>query len=216
MLKFEVIPVTHYRQNCSLLWCEETREAAVIDPGGEIQKILALINRLQLVLVKVLLTHGHLDHVGGARDLASIANVPIIGPHQDDTYWLSRIPQQALMMGFPDVHEAFESTQYLQHGDKVTLGVETLSVIHCPGHTPGHVVFYHQPSQMAWVGDVIFNGSIGRTDFPHGNYDDLIRSIRDKLFALDDQVTFVPGHGPLSTIGEERLHNPFVADKRFG
>jgi hydroxyacylglutathione hydrolase len=215
MLKFEIIPVTHYRQNCSLLWCEETREAAVIDPGGDIQKILALINRLQLVLVKVLLTHGHLDHVGGARNLAAIANVPIIGPHQDDTYWLSRIPQQSQMMGFP-AHEAFESTEYLQQGDEVKIGTETLSVIHCPGHTPGHIVFYHQPSQMAWVGDVIFNGSIGRTDFPRGNYDDLIRSIRDKLFALGDQVTFVPGHGPLSTLGEERLHNPFVADERFG
>jgi hydroxyacylglutathione hydrolase len=215
MLKFEIIPVTHYRQNCSLLWCEETREAAVIDPGGDIQKILALINRLQLVLVKVLLTHGHLDHVGGAKTIAAQLNIPIIGPHQDDIYWLSRIPQQAQMMGFP-AHDAFEPTQYLVDGDTVSVGSESLSVIHCPGHTPGHIVFYHQPSKMAWVGDVIFNGSIGRTDFPRGNYDDLIRSIRDKLFALDDQVTFVPGHGPLSTIGEERLHNPFVADKRFG
>lgn len=215
MLKFEIIPVTHYQQNCSLLWCDETREAAVIDPGGDIQKILALINRLQLVLVKVLLTHGHLDHVGGAKTIATQVNVPIIGPHKDDVYWLSRIPQQAQMMGFP-AHDVFESTQYLVDGDTVNIGSESLSVIHCPGHTPGHIVFYHQPSQMAWVGDVIFNGSIGRTDFPRGNYDDLIRSIRDKLFILDDQVTFVPGHGPLSTIGEERLHNPFVADKRFG
>ncbi len=215
MLKFEIIPVTHYRQNCSLLWCEETREAAVIDPGGEIQKILALINRLQLVLVKVLLTHGHLDHVGGASAIARQINVPIIGPHQDDNYWLSRIPQQAQMMGFP-TQDAFEPDQYLQDNDIITIGLENLSVIHCPGHTPGHLVFYHRPSEMAWVGDVIFNGSIGRTDFPRGNYDDLIRSIRDKLFALGDQVTFVPGHGPLSTIGEERLHNPFVADKRFG
>jgi hydroxyacylglutathione hydrolase len=215
MLKFEIIPVTHYRQNCSLLWCEETREAAVIDPGGDIQKILALINRLQLVLVKVLLTHGHLDHVGGAKAIATQVNVPIIGPHQDDIYWLSRIPQQAQMMGFP-AHETFEPNQYLQDGDSVNIGTESLSVIHCPGHTPGHIVFYHQPSQMAWVGDVIFNGSIGRTDFARGNFDDLIHSIRDKLFALGDQVTFVPGHGPLSTFGEERLHNPFVADKRFG
>lgn len=215
MLKFEIIPVTHYRQNCSLLWCEETREAAVIDPGGDIQKILALINRLQLVLVKVLLTHGHLDHVGGAKAIATQVNIPIIGPHNDDSYWLSRIPQQAQMMGFP-THESFEPNQYLQDGDSVSIGTESLSVIHCPGHTPGHIVFYHQPSQIAWVGDVIFNGSIGRTDFPRGNFDDLIHSIRDKLFALGDQVTFVPGHGPLSTFGEERLHNPFVADKRFG
>lgn len=215
MLKYEIIPVTHYRQNCSLLWCEATREAAVIDPGGDIQKILALINRLQLILVKVLLTHGHLDHVGGARQLASTANIPIIGPHKDDSFWLSIIPQQAQMLGFPP-HEAFESTQYLQDGDEVSIGEQVLSVIHCPGHTPGHIIFYHQPSEMAWVGDVIFNGSIGRTDFPRGNYDDLIYSIRDKLFPLGDQVTFVPGHGPLSTLGEERMHNPFVADKRFG
>jgi hydroxyacylglutathione hydrolase len=215
MLKFEVIPVTHYRQNCSLLWCEETREAAVIDPGGDIQKILALINRLQLVLVKVLLTHGHLDHVGGATRLASIANSPIIGPHKEDQFWLSRIPEDCAWMGFPP-HEAFVPNLYLAEGDIVRIGNEQLNVIHCPGHTPGHIVFYHEPSQMAWVGDVIFNGGIGRTDFPRGNHDDLIRSIHDKLFALDDQVTFVPGHGPLSTIGEERLHNPFVADKRFG
>jgi len=215
MLKFEIIPVTHYRQNCSLLWCEETREAAVVDPGGDIQKILALINRLQLVLVKVLLTHGHLDHVGGALQLSQLANIPIVGPHKDDSYWLSRIPQQSQMMGFPP-HEPFVPTEYLQEGDQVQIGTQILSVIHCPGHTPGHIIFYHQPTEMAWVGDVIFNGSIGRTDFPMGNFDDLIHSIRDKLFALGDQVTFVPGHGPLSTLGEERLHNPFVADKRFG
>ena len=215
MLKYEIIPVTHYRQNCSLIWCDETREAAVIDPGGDIQKILALVNRLQLVLVKILLTHGHLDHVGGAAQLAKLMTIPIIGPHKDDNFWLSIIPQQAQMLGFSP-HEAFESTQYLQDGDQVTLGQQVLSVIHCPGYTPGHIVFYHQPTEMAWVGDVIFNGSIGRTDFPRGNYEDLIHSIRDKLFALGDQVTFVPGHGPLSTLGEERLHNPFVADKRFG
>jgi hydroxyacylglutathione hydrolase len=215
MLKFEIIPVTHYRQNCSVLWCDVTRKAAIVDPGGDIQKILQFVARLQLIPEQVLLTHGHLDHVGGAKALATQLRIPIIGPHIDDLYWLSRIPQQAEMMGFP-AHDAFESDQYLQDGNRVSVGNETLSVIHCPGHTPGHIVFYHQPGQLAWVGDVIFNGSIGRTDFPRGNYDDLIRSIRDKLFALDDQVTFVPGHGPLSTIGEERLHNPFVADKRFG
>lgn len=215
MLKYEIIPVTHYRQNCSLVWCDETREAAVIDPGGDIQKILALVNRLQLVLVKVLLTHGHLDHVGGAAELASIASVPIIGPHIDDQFWLSRIPQDCARMGFPP-HESFTPSHYLTDGERVELGKEEFRVMHCPGHTPGHVILYHQKSEMAWVGDVIFSGSIGRTDFPRGNYDDLIHSIRDKLFALGDQVTFVPGHGPLSTLGEERLHNPFVADKRFG
>lgn len=215
MLKYKIIPVTHYQQNCCLLWCDETREAAVTDPGGDIQKILALVSELQLVLVKVLLTHGHLDHVGGASQLAALKKIPIIGPHKEDKFWLSSIPQQAQMMGFPP-HQAFESTQYLQDGDQVKLGNQVLNVLHCPGHTPGHIVFYHQPSEMAWVGDVIFNGSIGRTDFPRGNFEDLIHSIRDKLFALGDQVTFVPGHGPLSTLGEERLHNPFVADKRFG
>jgi hydroxyacylglutathione hydrolase len=215
MLKYEIIPVTHYQQNSSLLWCETTGEAVVVDPGGESQKILARVNQLQLRLVKILLTHGHLDHVGGAASLAEEMNIPIIGPHKDDRFWLSMLPQQAQMLGFPPQKE-FESTQYLEEGDEIVFGEQKLSVLHCPGHTPGHVIFYHKATEMAWVGDVIFSGSIGRTDFPRGNYDDLIHSIRDKLFALGDQVTFIPGHGPLSTLGEERLHNPFVADKRFG
>lgn len=215
MLQCIIIPVTHYQQNCSLIWCDATAEAALIDPGGDSEKLLAAIAERKLKLTKILLTHGHLDHVGAAEQIATQFDLPIIGPHEADNFWLDMLDQQAQRMGFAPLQN-FRSTHYLQEGDTVTLGEETLQVRFCPGHTPGHIIFYSDRLKVAWVGDVLFKGSIGRTDFPRGDYNTLVSSIREKLWPLGDEVTFVPGHGPLSTFGEERETNPFVADKRFG
>ena len=215
MLKYRTVPVTPFQQNCSILWCEKTRKAAVVDPGGEVPRILEVVRSLDVNLEKILLTHGHMDHVGGTADLARELNIPIIGPHIADAFWINALDQQAAMMGFERV-EGFQSTQWLQDGDSVDLGEVLLDVVHCPGHTPGHVIFVSQRDKKAFVGDVLFNGSIGRTDFPKSNHSDLLYSIRNKLWPLGDDISFVPGHGPESTFGEERSHNPFVADSRFG
>ncbi len=214
-MKYCTVPVTHYQQNCSLLWCEETGQAAFVDPGGDVDKLLAALNERELTLSKILLTHGHMDHVGGTAEISEKLSVPIIGPHKDDAFWIEALGDQAKMMGFTPV-SVFEPNQWLNDGDNVSVGNVELSVHHCPGHTPGHVVFFHQPTAQAFVGDVLFHGSIGRTDFPRGNHDQLITSIREKLWPLGDDVNFVPGHGPESTFGEERSNNPFVADMRFG
>lgn len=212
-MKFRVVPVTPFQQNCTVCWCEETKKAAVIDPGGDIDKVLAALSEEGLKLEKILLTHAHIDHVGGTAELAKQSDVPVVGPHRDDKFWLDGLPQQSSMFGFPDV-SSFEPNQWLEDGDKVTVGNCEFEVLHCPGHTPGHVIFYDRSSDVAQVGDVIFNGSIGRTDFPKGNHEQLISSIKEKLFALGDDVEFIPGHGPSSTIGYERQTNPFVADHR--
>lgn len=211
MLKHEILPVTPYQQNCSLIWCDETGDAAVIDPGGEVDRIEAMIARRQVQLRKILLTHGHLDHVGGTAELHSRTGVPVVGPHRDDLFWISMLDQQTRMMGFAPVAQ-FEPDQWLQDGDRIALGKLVLQVLHCPGHTPGHVVFYEVSARLAFVGDVLFHGSIGRTDFPRGDRETLINAIKTQLWPLGDDVTFVPGHGPLSTFGEERRHNPYVAD----
>ncbi len=213
MMKFRVIPVTQFQQNCTLCWCEETKRAAIIDPGGDIPKIEAAIKEEGLVLDKVLLTHAHIDHAGGTAELSSRFNVPIEGPHKGDLFWIEGLAKQSEMFGFPKV-ETFRPARWLDDGDQVEVGNQVLDVLHCPGHTPGHVVFFHQASATAQVGDVIFQGSIGRTDFPGGNHQELIRSIREKLFPLGDQVEFIPGHGPASTFGYERQTNPFVSDRR--
>jgi len=210
-MKFAIVPVTPYRQNCSLIWCEATRRAALIDPGGDIEALLASVERAGVTLEKLLLTHGHLDHVGGALELSRRLHLPIIGPHADDAFLLDRPQVQAEMFGFPPA-EAFAPTQWLHDGDTVEVGKLALQVIHCPGHTPGHVVLFEPQSRHAFVGDVLFKGSIGRTDLPRGNYHDLIASIRGKLFPLGDDVAFIPGHGPMSTFGFERRNNPFVGD----
>lgn len=215
VLHYLIIPVTHYRQNCTLLWCDETQQAAVVDPGGDIDQIQQAITERKLTLVKILLTHGHLDHVGGAAALAKVMHVPIVGPHKDDMYWINLLPQQAQMMGFTP-SQTFQPDAFFVDGDEVEFGNISLQIRHCPGHTPGHIIFYHEPSQLALVGDVLFKGSIGRSDFPRGDYDDLVSSIREKLWPLGDGVAFIPGHGPMSTFGEERKHNAFVADKNFG
>lgn len=209
-MDYAIIPVTPFEQNCTLFWCKETRKAAVIDPGGDIDRILQAVADEGLELVKILVTHGHIDHAGGAGALAERLGLPIEGPHEEDRFWIEGMPQQSRMFGFPAVM-SFEPARWLKDGDKVAFGKVELDVLHCPGHTPGHVVFYHGPSRLMQVGDVLFQGSIGRTDFPRGDHDTLIRSIRERLFPLGDDISFIPGHGPMSTLGEERRYNPFLS-----
>ena len=208
-MKYKIIPVTAYQQNCSLIWCEDTNKAALIDPGGDVELLLSQVAELGLQLEKILLTHGHLDHVGGAKQIASELDVPIVGPHQADAFWLQSLPKQCEMFGFSHV-DAFVPDQWLAQGEQLEIGNVVLSVLHCPGHTPGHVVFYSQADSLAFVGDVLFQGSIGRTDFPQGDHDQLIAAIKEKLLPLGDEVMFVPGHGPMSSLGHERLNNPFL------
>lgn len=209
--RHRTIPVTPFQQNCSLVWDDATHQAAVIDPGGDIDLILASAARLGVTIVKVLLTHGHIDHAGGTAEIASRLAVPIEGPQREDEFWIRQLPEQCRMFGFPHC-EAFTPDRWLDDGDTVRFGNVVLEVLHTPGHTPGHVCFFHRPSKLAVVGDVLFEGSIGRTDFPRGNHAALIRSIRERLWPLGDDVEFLPGHGPMSTFGEERRGNPFVAD----
>lgn len=208
-MQYRVIPVTPFQQNCSLLWCEETKKAAVVDPGGDIERILAAVAKSGVEVEKILLTHGHIDHAGGTAELRRRLGVPVEGPQREERFWIDQLPQQSVMFGFQGV-EAFTPDRWLEQGDTVAFGNVELEVLHCPGHTPGHVVFFHRASRLAVVGDVLFQGSIGRTDFPRGDHEALLRSIRERLFPLGDDVTFIPGHGPLSTFGEERQTNPFV------
>jgi glyoxylase-like metal-dependent hydrolase (beta-lactamase superfamily II) len=210
-MQLAVIPVTPFEQNCSILWCEKTLQAAVIDPGGGLDDILAFIAHQKLTLEKILVTHAHVDHAAATAELARRCNVPIEGPHRDDQFWIDDLPKRAAEYGFPPA-KAFVPTRWLGQGDEVTVGAVRLQVLHCPGHTPGHVVFYSPADHFAVVGDVIFAGSIGRSDFPRGNHADLIRSIRERLFPLGDDVQFLPGHGPVSSFGAERRSNPFVGD----
>lgn len=210
-MRFEIIPVTPYQQNCSLIWCETTLSAALVDPGGDVERLLAAVRRAGVKLEKLLLTHAHLDHVGGTLELARTCKLPIIGPHRGDAFWLDALPEQARMFGFPPA-EAFQPDQWLQDGDVIELGALRLEVIHCPGHTPGHVVFFEPASRHAFVGDVLFQGSIGRTDFPQGDHAALIAAIKNKLLPLGDDIAFVPGHGPMSTFGRERRSNPYVGE----
>lgn len=212
-LKYRVIPVTPFEQNCTLLWCTETHKAAVVDPGGDLDRIRAAAKAEGVTLEKILLTHAHIDHAGGTAELAKSEGLPIEGPHKEDNFWIQGLAMQAQMFGFP-APEVFTPNRWLEDGDTVTVGNETLEVLHTPGHTPGHVVFFHRGSRLAQVGDVLFNGSIGRTDFPKGDYNTLIHSIREKLFPLGDDVSFICGHGPMSTFGQERATNPFVSDHR--
>lgn len=213
-LGFEILPVTPFAQNCSIIWCTQTKLAAVVDPGGEVARIRAAIERLDLELDKILITHAHLDHAGGTAELARMTGTPIIGPHKADQFWIDALPEQCQRFGFEG--EIFAPDQWLEHGDSISLGALNFDVVHCPGHTPGHVVFVEKSQHFAAVGDVLFQGSIGRSDFPQGNQKDLINSIRQRLFPIGDEIRFIPGHGPMSTFGQERQHNPFVADQRFG
>ncbi len=213
-LKVIVVPVTPFEQNCSILICQETNRAAIVDPGGDLHKITHALNESGAIPEKILLTHGHVDHCAGAVALSKELGVEIIGPHQDEQFWLDQLPLQSQRFGFAP-SEAFVPHQWLSDNELVTVGNTELTVRHCPGHTPGHVVFYSPNDRLAIVGDVLFAGSIGRTDFPRGNHADLIRAIREKLFPLGDDVTFVPGHGPNSTFGRERQTNPYVGEGAF-
>ena len=211
-MKIAVVPVTPFQQNCSILVDEATGKAAVVDPGGDLERIEEVLAKTGATLEKILVTHGHLDHCSGAAELRRRTGVPIEGPQREDLFWIEKLPQSAAQYGFPPA-EMFEPDRWLEDGDEVTVGGATLQVRHCPGHTPGHVVFFSAPEKLAIVGDVLFAGSIGRTDFPRGNHAQLLRSIREKLWPLGDDVTFIPGHGPASTFGDERETNPFVGDR---
>lgn len=210
MLRFTIIPVTPYQQNCSVLWCSRTKRAAVVDPGGDLERIKQVIDSQGLVVERILITHGHLDHAGGAAALAEQLAVPIEGPHPEDRFWIDMLPEQGRMMGFAG--QAFTPQRWLEDGDTVDVGEMRLEVLHCPGHTPGHVVFFQPEWRLAAVGDVLFAGSIGRTDLPGGDHRALLHAIRTKLWPLGDDVRFIPGHGPMSTFGDERKSNPFVGE----
>lgn len=208
-MEFRILPVTAFQQNCTLLWCAATRRAVVIDPGGEAARILRLVEELSLSVEHILLTHGHLDHVGGTAEVAAALAVPIWGPHRDDAFLIQALDRQCEMFGVPPLRP-FEPDRWLEPGDTVPVGEDCLEVLHCPGHTPGHIVFFDAKGRLAQVGDVLFQGSIGRTDFPRGNHRQLLDSITHRLFPLGDEVRFISGHGPMSTFGEERRTNPFV------
>jgi hydroxyacylglutathione hydrolase len=206
-----IAPVTPLQQNCTIVWCAKTLKAAIIDPGGEVPRLMQAIADQGLTLEKIWITHGHLDHAGGTAALKALTGVPIEGPHPDDAFWIDQIDASGAKWGMPEAR-GFTPDRWLHDGDVVTLGETQFEVYHCPGHTPGHVIFFHRQARFAQVGDVLFQGSIGRTDFPRGNHADLIEAITGKLWPLGDDVAFVPGHGPMSSFGQERKTNPFVAD----
>ena len=210
-LRAAIIPVTPLQQNCTLLWCTETMRGAFVDPGGDLDRLKAAAAQHGVTIEKILITHGHIDHCGSAGILATELGVPIEGPHQDDIFWISRLEEDGMRYGVKG--QPFEPDRWLEDGDSITVGKLTLDVRHCPGHTPGHIVFHHPGSKLAMVGDVLFLGSIGRTDFPRGNHQQLLDSIAERLWPMGDDTHFVPGHGPMSTFGHERATNPFVADR---
>ena len=211
MLQYKIVPVTPFQQNATIFWCDETLEGAIVDPGGETEKLLSVVDELGIKLTKLLLTHAHVDHAGGTQDIADQLNLPIEGPHKADQFWIDIFPEQIKQFGFPEAR-AFTTNRWLEQGDVVTLGNEELEIYFCPGHTPGHVVFFHRASKLAQVGDVLFRGSIGRTDFPKGDHTTLVNAIRTNLWPLGDDVRFIPGHGPMGTFGEERRSNPHVGE----
>lgn len=205
-----IIPVTPFQQNCTILFDADDRSAVVVDPGGDVDRILAAIEENGLTVQAIWLTHGHIDHAGGAMDLKDALGVEIVGPHADDVPLLSNLESQAKMFGLDGAVRNCAPDRFLTEGETVSFGGHVFEVLHCPGHAPGHVVYYNRAAGFAHVGDVLFAGSIGRTDLPGGNHDQLIRSIRDKLFPLGDEVGFICGHGPGGRIGDERRTNPFL------
>ena len=213
-LRAAIVPVTAFQQNCTLLWCTRTMKGAFVDAGGDLDRLRAVADQHGVAIQKLLVTHGHIDHCGATGILAGELGVPIEGPHEADRFWIARLGDDAGGFGIPGA--PFEPDRWLVDGAPVTVGALTLDVIHCPGHTPGHVVFHHAPSRLALVGDVLFQGSIGRTDFPLGDHGDLIRSITGKLWPLGGDTAFVPGHGAMSSFARERDSNPFVGDRVVG
>ncbi|MBN9439319.1 MBL fold metallo-hydrolase [Bosea sp. (in: a-proteobacteria)] len=210
-LSIAVIPVTPFQQNCSLVWCTKTMEAAIVDPGGDVARIRAALKETGVKPVAIWLTHGHLDHAGGATELAEALSLPIIGPHEADRPLLDALPEQGLRFEIRDM-KAVKPTRWLAEGDNVSVGEISFAVQHVPGHTPGHVTFFQEDLRFLLAGDTLFAGSVGRTDFPYGSHEDLIAGIKGKLLPLGDDVQFLPGHGPASTLGEERRNNPFLRD----
>ena len=210
MLKALVQTVTPFEQNASILFCSETNKCAIVDPGGDIHILLELLKNHNLVPERILLTHGHIDHAGGATEISEILNVEIHGPHIDDKFLLDELQKQGEMFGLQSKN--CNPDKWLNEGDVVMVGNQKLEVYFCPGHTPGHIIFFNKKVNLAIVGDVLFNGSIGRTDLPGGNYNQLIESVKNKLWPLGDDVDFIPGHGPVSTFKAERNSNPFVSD----
>jgi glyoxylase-like metal-dependent hydrolase (beta-lactamase superfamily II) len=206
-----MIPVTPLQQNCTLLWCTATNKAALCDPGGDLPKLRAAVAQAKVELEKIILTHGHIDHCGQAGQLAAELGIPIEGPHEADRYWIARLGDDGAAYGIPAT--PFEPDRWLVEGDTVNVGDLTLEVYHTPGHTPGHVIFHHAPSKLALVGDVLFAGSIGRTDFPLSDHQALLDSVRTKLWPLGGETVFIPGHGPVSSFERERASNPFVGDR---
>lgn len=208
-LQIQVIPVTPFQQNAALLWDDASREAVLTDVGGESERLLSAVSQHQLKLQAIWLTHGHLDHASGVADLTEQQSVPVLGPHQSDDYWLQALPEITANYGFP-VSKPLTPTRWLEDGDELTVGEHKFIVYHIPGHTPGHVVFYNQENNLLIAGDVLFRESIGRTDFPGGNHADLIHGIQSKLLTLPDSTRVLPGHGPMTTIGHEKMHNPYL------
>ena len=207
-LRGAIVPVTPFQQNCAILWDEDTKQALVVDPGGDVDRILAAIEQAGVTVERILLTHGHLDHAGGAAGLAEVLRVPVEGPHERDAFLLEGIAAQAAGYGL-DARNVTPD-RWFREGDSVSIATHRFDILHCPGHTPGHIVFVNHAARFAVLGDVLFQGSVGRTDFPYGDHDDLITAIKAKLLPLGDDFSFVCGHGPGSTIGAERLNNPFL------
>lgn len=208
-MKYQVIPVTPFAQNCTVIWCPDTLDAAVVDPGGDMELITNFVEQKGLKVKQVLLTHGHIDHAGASAPVSKHFSAPIVGPQKDDLFWIEGLPSQSQMFGFPKV-APFVPDRWLNHGDEVELGQQKLEVRCCPGHTPGHVVFVSHESNWVIVGDVIFQNSIGRTDFPQGDFDTLMKSIKEQILSLPEEMTILPGHGPTTTVGQERRGNPFI------
>lgn len=211
-LRAVIIPVTPLQQNCTLVWCTATMRGAFSDPGGDLDHLLAVADEQGVDVERLLVTHGHADHCAAAGILAARLGVPIEGPQVEDRFWIDQMDDMVARLGLGE-GGPFTPDRWLGEGDVVAVGDLRLDVHHCPGHTPGHVVFHHPASHLAIVGDVLFRGSVGRTDFPRGDFDTLVRSITTRLWPLGDDTVFIPGHGPTSTFGAERATNPFVGDR---
>ncbi|WP_313193729.1 MBL fold metallo-hydrolase [Shinella zoogloeoides] len=210
MLQAGIIPVTPFQQNCTILFDTETKEGVVVDPGGDVEAILRTVEENGITLKAIWLTHGHIDHAGGAKELKEALGLDIIGPHKDDLQLLQRLEAQASMFGVPMKVSNVVPDRWLEDGDRVSFGDHEFEVYHTPGHAPGHVIYFNRNQGFAHLGDVLFHGSIGRTDLPGGDHQQLLESIRDKVFPLGDEVGFLCGHGPGGKIGEERRTNPFL------
>ncbi|MEY0434225.1 MBL fold metallo-hydrolase [Providencia huaxiensis] len=212
-MKYTIIPVTPFMQNCHVIWDENTLDAVVVDPGGEAEKLISAIENLGLKLTKILLTHGHSDHIGASAILSKHFSVPIYGPQKEDAFWIENLAEQNAMFYIGECPD-FMPDYWLEEGDKVTCGNMTFDVLHCPGHTPGHIIFVNHTDKLISMGDVLFKGGVGRSDFPRGNHQDLISSIKNKVLPLGDDFQFIPGHGPMSNLGFERKTNPFLQDEQ--